>query len=219
VLRSISGRVALVTLSALLTGCGEGTPTAPGGVVPEIAKVEPAAVGPSSSPQLLAVSGQGFTTGLTVLLTSPAGARGAIVGDAIQGLQSVSFQVSVTLDTPGEYRLAVRLVNGIESNEVSLSVAAPTNSPPRIEAVTPGAVQAGPDVTVVALSGTNFVPGSTVNVTAPSGSISVLTSSSILVATPTSLQFSTIFATAGTYALRVTSPQGQVSNTVTLTAF
>jgi hypothetical protein len=156
---------------------------------------------------------------LTVLLTPPTGTRTTIAGDAIQGLQSVSFQVSVTLDTPGEYRLAVRLVSGVESNDVILTVGTPTGSPPRIDAVTPGTVQASTGVTVVTLSGANFVSGSTVNVTRPDGSTTPLPSSSIVAVTPNSMQLSMIFATAGTYSLSVTSPQGQASNTVTVTAF
>jgi len=58
-----------------------------------------------------------------------------------------------------------------------------------------------------------------VNVVSPDGTTNVLPSSSLLSVTPTSIQLSTVFAIAGTYGLSVANQQGQLSNTVTLTAF
>jgi hypothetical protein len=209
----------LVAFIVIAANCDDGGPTTPNGPIPEITRIDPTDVASSSSPQVFAVSGKEFTTGLTVILTTPSGTRTAVSGDAIQSLQSVSFQISVTLDTPGEYRFAVRLLNGTESNEVRVSVASPTGTAPRIDVVTPGTVQMSPNGTIVTLTGVNFSAGSTVNVVSPDGTTNVLPSSSLLSVTPTSIQLSTVFAIAGTYGLSVANQQGQLSNTVTLTAF
>ena len=112
--RVARGFLLLVVTVAVVVGigCNDPGPTTPSGPVPEIARVDPGEVTPGSGPQTVTVSGHGFTTGLTVLVTPPSGARTEVSGDAIQGLQSVSFQVSVPFDTPADYKLAVRLLSG-----------------------------------------------------------------------------------------------------------
>ena len=98
----MSCRIAIRSLAAVLvvlaTACGDAGPTAPNGPVPEIARVNPAEVVTGPGEQMLVVSGQGFAAGLVVLLTRPDGARTTIGGDAIQSVQSVSFQVSLPFD-------------------------------------------------------------------------------------------------------------------------
>jgi hypothetical protein len=210
----------LVVASVLLgIGCNDPGPTTPSGPVPEITRVDPGEVAPGTTPQTLTVSGQGFTTGLTVLVTPPSGARTEVSGDAIQGLQSVSFQVSVPFDAPGDYMLAVRLLSGAESNAVTISARTSGGAVPRVDSVTPGAVQASPAATVVTLTGANFTTGSTVSLTTPAGTTGALPSSAIVSLSSTSIQLSIVFATTGTYSLSVTSAQGQASNTATVTAF
>jgi hypothetical protein len=215
-----SARYLIATaLVVLAIGCNDAGPTTPSGPVPEITRVDPGEVAPGPGPQTLSVSGQGFTTGLTVLVTPPNGSRTEVSGSAIQALQSVSFQVSVPFDTPGDYKLAVRLLSGAESNEFTISARTVGGAVPRIDAVTPGAVQAGPATTVVTLTGANFTSGSTVSLTTPDGATGALPASAIVSVSPTSVQLSIVFATAGTYSLGLMNAQGQMSNTATVTAF
>ena len=209
--------VAALTVSA--TGCSDSGPTTPSGPVPEIARIDPTEVAPGPGTQTLAVSGQGFVTGLVVLLTLPNGTITTISGDAIQAVQNVSFQVSAPFATAGDYRLAVRLLSGAESNEVKITARSTGGTSPRIDTVTPGAVQSGSVSTVVTLTGVNFTTDSSVNFTTPNGATSVLPSSALVAVSSTSVQLSIAFPTAGTYALSVTNGQGQASNTVTVTAF
>ena len=201
------------------SGCADSGPTTPSGPVPEIARIDPADVVPGPQAQTLAVSGQGFAAGLIVLVTLPDGTRTTISGDAIQAVQSVSFQVSVPFATAGEYRLAVRLLSGAESNDIRITARSGGGSSPRIDTVTPGAVQSGPGATVMTLTGVNFTTDSTVTLTTPNGVTSALPASAIVAIGSTSVQLSIVFSAAGTYAFSVTNGQGQASNTVTVTAF
>ena len=215
-----SARYFIVTVSVVLgIGCNDPGPTTPSGPVPEITRVDPSEVASGAGPQTLSVSGQGFTTGLAVLVTSPNGARNEVSGDAIQGLQSVSFQVTIPFDAPGDYTIAVRLLSGAESNAVTISARTGSGAAPRIDSVTPGAVQASSVSTVVTLTGGNFTTGSTVLLTTPDGGTSALPASAIVSVSSTSMQLSIVFATTGTYGLTVTSSQGQASNTTSVTAF
>jgi len=218
-LRTNASYLIATALVVLAIGCSDAGPTTPSGPVPEVTRVDPSEVAPGPGPQTLSVSGQGFTTGLTVLVTPPNGSRTEISGSAIQALQSVSFQVSVPFDTPGDYKLAVRLLSGAESNEFTISARTAGGAAPRIDAVTPGVVQAGPATTVVTLTGANFTSGSTASVTTPDGATGALPASAILSVSPTSVQLSIVFATAGTYGVGVMNAQGQASNTATVTAF
>jgi hypothetical protein len=209
----------LCLLGVVAAGCGNDGPTTPTGPVPEITTVDPSQLSVDPSPQVLSVAGQGFTPGLTVLVTRPNGTRVDISGDAVQGLQSVSFQVSVPFDAAGEYGIAVRLLSGVESNEIRVSAGSNAVTAPRIDVVTPGTVQTGPTATVVTLTGVNFTSGSSVSLTTPNGTTSVLPASAVVGVQPTAIQLSIVFSAPGTYAVSVTNAQGQVSNTATITAF
>ena len=217
-LRCLMGFVATL-LVAGAASCGDSGPTTPSGPAPEISSVDPGEVVPGPGLQTLTVSGQGFTTGFTVFVTPPNGSRTEVSSDALQGTQNLSFQISVPFETPGEYLLTVRLVSGIESNDFRVTARAAGGTVPRIDVVTPGAVQTGPGATVVTLTGANFSTGSSVTITSPDGTTNVLPASSLLSLTSTSIQLSLVFGTAGSYSVSVANSQGQSSNTTTITAF
>jgi hypothetical protein len=214
-----AARAMAALLVLLVAACDDPGPTTPSGPVPEIVRVDPAEVAPSPAPQTIVVSGQGFAAGLVVLLTTPDGARTTISGDAIQTVQSVSFQISLPFPAAGDYLIAVQLLNGAASNEAKIVARAAGGTAPRINSVTPASVQSGPNTTIVTLNGVNFTSDASVNLTTPDGVTAVVPSSAIVGVSSTSIQLTVVFSTPGTYAFSVRNGQGDTSNTIPVTAF
>jgi hypothetical protein len=179
-------------------------------VAPAIATLNPNPMTGSGSAQLLGINGSGFVAGVKV----------TVGGTAYQGSQVVfvsSSQLSVSVNVGASAQsLAVQVTNpnGQASNTVSLTVNAPS-VPPAIVSLNPNPMTALNSVQLLTINGSGFVFGSglkaTVGGTAYQGSqVSFVNSSELLVSV-------NVGASAQGLAVRVTNPNGQVSNSVSLT--
>jgi hypothetical protein len=179
-------------------------------VAPAIASLNPNPMTGSGSAQLLGINGSGFVAGVKV----------TVGGTAYQGSQVVfvsSSQLSVSVNVGASAQsLAVQVTNpnGQASNSVNLTVNAPS-VPPAIVSLNPNPMTALNSVQLLTINGSGFVFGSglkaTVGGTAYQGSqVSFVNSSELLVSV-------NVGASAQSLAVQVTNPNGQVSNSVSLT--
>lgn len=79
---------------------------------PSVREIKPAGLRVSTSPQTLTVEGARFDAGLTLNVTDPAGNVQSLGGDSIRNVMPTSFQVTVTLETPGRYEIVVTNPSG-----------------------------------------------------------------------------------------------------------
>lgn len=212
----LASGIALTFVAAI--SCGKsGTPTTPGatGTAPAITSLSPSTILPSQGPQTLTVGGANFLTGLTFTLRSPEGVSTSYSSGAISNQTSTSFGVSVVINTSGNWTASVKNVDGQESSGATFTVAgAPSNSPPQILSITPGALFRNASSQSFSINGQNFRSGATVVVTNPSGSE---IQSSISSLSETVIVVLATFNTTGTYSVMVRNTDGSTSDRFFLT--
>lgn len=96
-------------------------------------------------------------------------------------------------------------------NAVSLAVAITVFPSPRILSTSPPSPAASPAAQLVTVTGMGFLPGLTLDITTPDGAVQNYKGGAIQSMRDMSFQVSVTFATAGTYTLVVTNPDGGVS--------
>jgi hypothetical protein len=89
---------------------------------PVIDRVTPDKVVRGSVPQAVTISGNTFSTGLTVSMTDPAGNVTVLKGTALGGVTPVTVKFGFVFDASGEYTLAVTNPPGQMSNTVTINV-------------------------------------------------------------------------------------------------
>ena len=128
----------IVAASALVVGLGlagacssddnPNSPTNPGNPgpgnagAPRIVSLSPDTPTSSSTAQTITVTGDRFTSGLTVLLDAPNGAWTYYRGSAINVQSATSFTATVMLNRVGVWDITVHNPDGSESNEVQFRV-------------------------------------------------------------------------------------------------
>jgi subtilase family serine protease len=172
-------------------------------VAPSIASLSPNPMKGSNTAQTLTINGTGFVAGLSIK-----------VGTATYGpsqLTSVSATkvvLNVTVGTAAQ-NLAVQAINttGPASNTAALQV---TGTPPAIGALSPNPMTGSNNGQVLTIAGTGFQPGLTLQI----GS-TMLASSQLMSVTAAGIQVNLIVGlTTRAFAVTVTNPDGQVSNSV-----
>jgi hypothetical protein len=188
---------------------------------PRITGVAPASTGPSPTPQVLTVSGEGFMAGLSLTVTTPGGGSRLFKDADIQSRSDSSFQISVALPVTGTYSLVVTNPDGGMSAPFALSVAAArlatAEAPPIIDAVTPSKTTARPDAQALRVDGRRFVPGLTVYVTDPTGQVVNVSGNDVADMTPSGFRVSVVLGMEGQYTLNVKNPDGELSNACSVT--
>ena len=218
-LRSI---VAAVAISALAVGTACQTPTPPTGPTPAsgtpiIRSVEPSVPQPSPTPQTIRIVGLDFRAGATVTATLPDGGTLEVTGAAVQVQVPTTIDVSLTLATPGTYRLSVRNANGFRSDPHEVSVVNEQDRRPAVDALLPASAQRSTQPRTISVLGRNFLAGVTIRLTDPLGAIRTLDDSSLVRRSDTALDVTAIFDRLGVYTLVVVNPTGETSETMTLT--
>jgi hypothetical protein len=89
---------------------------------PTVREIKPNGLRISSSPQNLTVEGTRFDSGFTVSITDPTGEVHSFGGEAIRQPTPTSFELTVKLEYPGHYELAVVNPNGKASNIAGFDV-------------------------------------------------------------------------------------------------
>ena len=183
-------------------------------VQPRITDVEPTtpAVGPTA--QLVTVTGDDFRTGLTLEVTTPGGDIRNVIGRDIQSRRETSFQVWLAFDAPGTYSFVVLNDDGLRSNALAIQ-ARRVATLPVIDHVTPEEPLKDAQPQTVTITGRNFALGLRVSVTDPTGTVTV--AEQIDRTDAHTIVLPLVLDISGQYALMVTNPSGDSSNTVTVT--
>jgi phage tail sheath protein FI len=209
-----------VSLVALYNALGTGGGT-DAGKVPALTAITPGfptvpvlSLPAGSSDVTLVVSGANFVPAASVTWNS-----GPPVGMEFLSDSQLAVTVAVphTVPSSGSVTLSVSTGAG-HSNDFSVPIASATPTP-QITSVTPGSITAGDGGFLLIVTGSDFVPGATLQWT-NSGSPSTPPPPAITTITPGQISApipATYLTAAGTVSLRVTNPGAAApSNTVTL---
>jgi hypothetical protein len=176
------------------------------GIVPEKPTVSPKAV-------TVVVNGEDFQSGLSLQVTTPGGDVRTLAGMDIAAQRAVSFQVQFTFDAEGRYSFVVLNHDGKRSPPFAIEAGRVANRP-SIDQVAPQEFTKSPEPQVVTLTGRNFQPGLKLSVTDPTGTVTVADRIDKIDAQTVVVRL--VFEQSGSYALMVTNPSGESSNTVSL---
>ena len=175
-------------------------------IVPEKPTVSPKAV-------TVVVNGEDFQSGLSLQVTTPEGDVRTLAGMDITAQRAVSFQVQFTFDAEGRYAFVVLNHDGKRSAPFTVE-ARRVASRPSIDQVTPQELSKSPEPQVITLAGRNFQPGLKLSITDPTGTVTVAERIDKIDAQTVVLRL--VFEQSGSYALMITNPSGESSNTVSL---
>lgn len=191
---------------------GDAAPT------PAIEALSPASPTTNQGDQSLAVHGDNFVPGLSVILTGPGDATSTITGTSVWDVTPTFFRVSVVLPNAGSYTMRVVNPSGQRSEPKAFTVKAPeVPAVPTISAVDPGSPTQSSTPISLYILGTNFVEGLVVKLTRPNGETTAITGESILGTTATALKMAVTLDAAGVYSVRVVNPSGQASTSKAFT--
>lgn len=176
------------------------------GVVPEKPTVSPQAV-------TVVVNGEDFQSGLSLQVTTPGGQVRTLAGMDITAQRAVSFQVQFTFDAEGRYAFVVLNQDGKRSPPFNVEARRVANRP-NIDQVAPAELTKSPEPQVMTITGRNFQPGLKLSVTDPTGTVTV--ADRIDKSDAQTVVVRLVFEQSGSYALMITNPSGESSNTVSL---
>ena len=184
---------------------------------PSISSVSPNPVTGSTSPQTITIYGSNFVNKPTVAVTWSTGGSTLAAGN-VTFVSSTQLQMSITTQLAADtWTVKVTNPDGKVSNTVSFTVQAPAASAPSISSVSPNPVTGSTSPQTITIYGSNFVNKPTVAVTWSTGG-STLAAGNVTFVSSTQLQMSiTTQLTADTWTVKVTNPDGKVSNTVSFT--
>ena len=198
----------IITAFALTLGLGV---QEAGPVISSVAPRNPIA---SRQAQTLVINGDHFGRDITVTVYGPNGTVTQIPRDNIASLRTTSFQITLPLAVNGSYSFVVANGNGQKSEKFTVVTRAA--SQPWIDTVQPETVSKSQEGQQVSLMGGNFATaGLKVSVTDPTGTVKLV--DSIDKVTAESVVFRVKFEFSGRYEIIVTNPNGETSNTVTVT--
>jgi hypothetical protein len=209
---------ALLLFLSLAAACREPHMASPGGSGIQITGVQPSILVAAAGVQTITVQGQDFLPGLTLDVVAPGGATQNFVGTSIQGLTTSSFRVQPLFDVPGTYSFVVRNSAGVAAEPFPVQVRDPSNTTaPIMTSVNPAVLSPSPAAQTVSITGTNFATGLSVRITQPDGTISIASAGEVSNVTTTGFQLRLVFSRTGFYLLQVNNPNGEVSNSLTVT--
>jgi hypothetical protein len=178
---------------------------------PEITGIAPDPVEPGATARTVTVSGNHFLERLTLTVTGPDGRAADYREPAITQLRETSFLVPVVFPVAGRYQFVVTNADGTVSNPFAASAKA-QSAAPVISAVLPDRLQASGSPQALTVQGQRFVPGMSVTVTDPAGTVQDVPAGSIADVRPTSMQVTVTLQLGGDYSIVATSPSGTPSN-------
>jgi len=126
-IRSVAVVAALFTAIAAASACGSSSnPNSPStsANAPVVASIGPGQLVVGGSMQTITITGQRFTSGLTILLDAPTGVWTTYGGDSITVKSATEFTARVMLDKTGVWDVTVHNADGTESNELQFTVVA-----------------------------------------------------------------------------------------------
>lgn len=185
-------------------------------VAPHITSVAPTPLKPAKAAQALTITGSGFASGLTLMVTTPGGQSQRFTAGDVKSARETSFEVSILLSTAGTYSLVVTNPNGDASEPFALTVGSAGGAGPRIDRTQPDHATRDPQPQVIKLVGQNFAAGLSITVTDPIGTATVIAGSAVGDVTPATATLSVVLDKSGQYSIMITNPTGESSNAVSL---
>ena len=163
---------AIAALTALLSGCGHQTATAPGNTTVRIDTILPSALVQSDVAQTITINGTGFVftaVGFETLVVTPSGTTITYRAPDIHILRPTTFELSLTASESGAYRFFV------ENSPTDVSAESTLTASPSVSASKPVLISVTPAVAmrdsghaqIVTFAGTGFLAGSIVRVADP----------------------------------------------------
>ena len=176
------------------------------GVVPATPKANGAAA------QQLRITGSGFQQGLSLSLTNPLNQAIAVAAADVMEVASTMVTANLKLDTPGSWKVVVANPAATAMAPFGFSVV----GPPTLTSVTAvagaAAMKADPtNMQKIAIVGTGFVSGLTVQLTPPAGGAGTPSSPSVETLTPQQVTLSAKLDVQGNWSVVVTNPGNQPS--------
>jgi len=205
--------VIAAALSALILSGGTTSALHGAALDPTITGIVPDKPAVSPKPVTVVVNGEEFQSGLSLQVTGPDGQIRTLAGTDITAQKPVSFQVQFTFDAEGRYAFVVLNHDGKRSAPFTVE-ARRLGSRPSIDQVAPMEFSKSPEPQVVTLTGRNFQPGLKLSVTDPTGTVTVADRIDKIDAQTVVVRLA--FEQSGSYAVMVTNPSGESSNTVSL---
>lgn len=201
--------VAFVTIA-----CGSDTPVSPTStattavttqsVISElmVTGVAPASPNVSTARQSLAVSGAGFSQGVSLILKGPGTGATLYAPPDISGVTQSGFAASVTINVPGNWTATVRGADGKDSAEFPF-VAHVT---PLVTAVS-AATHKNTAQTVTVI-GANFLPGLSFVMKGPDTGAVKYSGADVTAVAGTSFHATAVLPVAGNWTITVINPDG-----------
>src|SRR5262245_11209156 len=211
-----SSCLVLLAAAAACTSSSQTTIGPSNPAAPQILSIQPAAPEPSANPQPLTITGDRFTTGLTLLVAPPNQQAVEIPASSIEVSSSTRLQVSVVLSAEGTYSVRAKNLNEIQSNPFPFTVRKIVPGTPTISTVSPPSATRSPGPVLVTLTGANFEQGLSVTMYGPTGTPTTLIGASINSVTATSVQVSVVLNQVGLFTFQVMNPAGALSNTLSI---
>lgn len=163
-----------------------------------------------SSDRELTVNGSNYQHGLTATVTFPNGQTATLSGTQIQNVTPTSFTMRITLGNPGTWSLRVNNPDRGQSNVFPFTVQ-PNIQTPTVFSIYPTIPVSAPSDQDIVVSGANFRPGLTVDVSFPDGGGTTLSGSQIQNVTETSFIMRATLNAPGAWSIKVKNTDNQVS--------
>jgi hypothetical protein len=213
--------LAFATLTSLLVlgGCARSATSPSGGSpsgTPEILGTSPSQPSLSDASQVLTILGHDFETGMIGTWSRPDGLVLSFVATDFKSLSATSFQLSVTLNLVGDYRLEVKNLSGETSSPFTVSVLPAAQGALTLISVSPTTAVASNQQQALNVSGTNFDSTLEAILTAPDSSLNFYNSAQMAGLSSSSFALNVILDKVGTYSLVVQNGSNSVSNALTI---
>jgi hypothetical protein len=206
-------------LLLVLGGCARSSTSPSSGSpsgTPDILGTSPSQPSLSDAPQVITVFGHDFETGLVGTWSRPDGLVLSFVASDFKTLSATSFQLSVTLNLVGEYRLQVKNLSGLTSSSFTVSVLPAAQGSLTLISVSPTTAVASSQQQALLVSGTNFDSTLEAILTAPDSSPSFYYSTAMAGLSSSSFGLNVVLDKVGTYSLVVRNGSNSVSNSLTI---
>lgn len=190
---------------------------------PRVTGIAPQTLKPGPSAQQVTVIGEGFVRGLTLTVTSPAGQSQVYKDIEVQSQEEASFRVQIVLPVAGTYQFVVTNTDGGVSQPFKFDLgggatpaATAPSTAPVIDAITPSKTSKQSQPQLLQFSGQRFVQGLVVTFNDPAGNDVRVSGNGITNLTSNSFTAAVVLTVEGEYTVTVTTPDGQVSNSASL---
>jgi len=179
---------------------------------PTIASITPTTIGISAAKQMVAFTGTGFETGISVLLTDPNGTNQSFVNATLQTPAPGTVRAFALLNVTGSWKYQLRNPDGGEADG-TFNVGPPLPNqilPPAITGITPGNLVANDAEQLITIQGASFQSGLVASFALPN--LGITDTGTVVSATPTGIQVKALLGQAGSWSVSLQNPDGAPSN-------